>query len=73
MKFDPALLSYLSKAAQAGIVDAYYSLGLTYLAQHNNEAALKYLTLYQQLKPNDSQVGQIIAAIKSDSIEFKSK
>lgn len=66
-------LSYLSKAAQAGAVDAYYALGLVYLTQHNNEAALKYLTQYQQLKPNDSQVGQIIAAIKSDSIEFKSK
>ena len=66
-------LPYLEKAAKAGYTNAYYSLGMAYLTQNNTELALKNFEIYKSHNPSDQDVVKIMEAIKSGSIQFKSK
>lgn len=66
-------LPYLEKSAKAGFTDAYFSLGMAYLAQNNTELSLKNFEIYKKYNPNDQDVNKIIEAVKSGNIQIKSK
>jgi tetratricopeptide (TPR) repeat protein len=66
-------LPYLEKAASLGFTDAYFSLGMAYLTQKNADLALKNFEIYKSHNPDDQSVIQIMEAIKSGNIQFKTK
>lgn len=69
-KFRQAL-PYLELARAAGVVDASYAIGMTYLAIGDKNKALENLEAYKRLKPNDSSVHTLIDAIRNGKIEHK--
>lgn len=64
-------LPYLEKAVSGGVVDAAYTIGLTYLALGDKEQALKYLEDYKRHKPDDGNVDKVIDAIRHGKVEVK--
>lgn len=64
-------LPYLEKALSAGVVDATYAIGMTYLTLGDKERALKNLESYKRRKPSDGNVDKLIDAIRNGKIEFK--
>jgi tetratricopeptide (TPR) repeat protein len=64
-------LTYLEKARSLGVVDAVYSIGMTYLGLGDKEQALKNLEDFKRRTPNDSSINELIEAIRNGKIEFK--
>lgn len=64
-------LPYLEKAIALGVIDAAYTIGMTYLTLGDKEQALKNLESYKQRKPNDGSVDRLIDVIRNGKIEFK--
>jgi tetratricopeptide (TPR) repeat protein len=64
-------LTYLEKARSLGVVDAVYSIGMTYLGLGDKEKALKNLEDFKRLNPNDSSINELIEAIRNGKIEVK--
>jgi tetratricopeptide (TPR) repeat protein len=64
-------LPYLEKALAGGVIDAAYTIGVTYLALGEKARALENLEEYQRRKPSDENVGMIIEAIRNGKIEFR--
>jgi len=64
-------LPYLEKALSIGVVDAAYSIGMTYLALGDKENAVKNLEDYKARRPGDGNVDKLIDAIRNGKIEFK--
>jgi tetratricopeptide (TPR) repeat protein len=69
-KWDEAL-PYLQKAHSAGVADAAYSLGMTYLSLGQKEKALEHLEIYRQRNPNDGNIGKLIDGIRNGKLEIK--
>lgn len=63
-------LPYLQKAYAAGIANAAYTLGMTYLSLGNREKALEHLEIYKRRNPDDTRVDTLIEAIRSGKIRF---
>lgn len=63
-------LPYLEKALAAGVVDAAYAIGMTYLTLGNKEQALKNFEDYKQRKPSDGNVDKLIDAVRNGKIEI---
>lgn len=64
-------LPYLQKAHSAGVADASYSLGMTYLSLGEKEKALEHLEIYQQRSPHDGNIGKLIDGIRNGKLEVK--
>lgn len=64
-------IPYLKKALGAGVVDAAYALGMTYLTLGDKQKALENLANYKQQRPNDQNVDRLIEGIRSGTIEIK--
>ncbi len=64
-------LPYLDKALSVGVVDAAYSIGMTYLTLGDKEHALKNFEDYKRRRPGDANVDKIIEAIRNGKVEFK--
>lgn len=64
-------LLYLEKALSVGVVDAAYSIGMTYLTLGDKAQALKNLEDYKRRKPGDASVDTLIDAIRNGKLELK--
>jgi len=64
-------LPYLEKALAAGVTDAAYAIGMTYLTLGDKKQALRHLENYKQRNPGDGNVDKLIEAIRNGKIEFK--
>jgi len=64
-------LPYLEKALAAGVADAAYAIGMTYLTLGDKERAIKNLEDYKRRKPSDTNVDKLVDAIRNGKIEFK--
>lgn len=58
-------LPYLEKAYAAGIADAAYTIGMTYLSLGNREKALEHLEIYKGRNPDDTRVNTLIEAVRA--------
>jgi tetratricopeptide (TPR) repeat protein len=68
----PALaLPYLKQALAAGVTDAAYTIGMTYMFLGDKIQALKNLEDYQRRRPGDTNVVKLIDAIRNGKVEFK--
>lgn len=65
-------LPYLEKALAAGLADAGYAIGMTYLSLGDKEKALENLEIYKRDKPGDANIDKLIDAIRSGRIKLKS-
>ena len=64
-------LPYLDQANTAGLVEATYALGMTYLALGNPKKALEYLESYRTRVPTDENIGKLIDAVRTGTIRSK--
>ena len=64
-------IPHLEKALAAGVGDAAYALGMTYLSLGDKEKALENLEDYRKRSPNDGNAAVIIDAIRNGKIERK--
>lgn len=64
-------LPYLEKARSVGVVDAAYSLGMTYLALGDKQKALENLESYRQARPADGNVSRLIDAVRNGKLQIK--
>lgn len=64
-------LPYLEKALAAGVADAAYAIGMTYLTLGDKEQALRKLEDYKRRKPGDANVDKLIDAIRNGKFEIK--
>lgn len=64
-------LPYLEKAVAAGLAEASYGLGMTWLALGDKPKALEHLALYQQRNPRDTSVGRLIEGIRNGKVKLK--
>ena len=64
-------IPHLEKALAAGVGDAAYALGMTYLSLGDKEKALENLEDYRKRSPNDENAAVIIDAIRNGKIELK--
>lgn len=64
-------IPYLEKAVAAGLFEASYGLGMTWLSLGDKQKAIEHFTAYQQRNPRDTQVGRLIEAIRSGKVELK--
>ena len=64
-------LPFLEKALSVGVVDAAYTIGMTYLTLGDKEQALKNLEDYKRRKPSDGSIDKLIDAIRNGKIEIK--
>lgn len=63
-------IPYLEKALAAGVADAAYGLGMTYLSLGDKDKALEHLEAYRQRKPNDENIPKIIDAVRNGKTEI---
>jgi tetratricopeptide (TPR) repeat protein len=63
-------IPYLQKALAAGLADAAYGLGMTYLSLGDKDKALDHLEAYRQRKPNDEKIPKIIDAVRNGNPEI---
>jgi tetratricopeptide (TPR) repeat protein len=66
-----AALRHLETALAAGVDDAAYALGMTYLSMGNREQALAKLEEYQRRRPGDASLARLIDAVRNGRIELK--
>ncbi|MBU0752444.1 MAG: hypothetical protein KJ787_05990 [Gammaproteobacteria bacterium] len=64
-------LPHLEMAAAAGLPEASYSLGMTWLSLGDRQKAIEHLTAYQQRSPSDTAVGRLIEGIRNGKVELK--
>lgn len=64
-------VSFLTKAKSAGLVQASYALGMTYLALNDKAQALVNLRAFQSANPDDLNVAKLIEAIQSGKLEIR--
>lgn len=64
-------IPYLEKAITAGVTDAIYSLGMTYLTLGDKLMALDKLEAYRQRKPDDGNIARLIDGIRNGKVEVK--
>ena len=64
-------LPHLEKAAGAGVVDAVYALGMTYLSLGDKDKALAKLQDYKQSRPGDAEVDKVMEAIRNGRFQVK--
>jgi tetratricopeptide (TPR) repeat protein len=66
-----AAIPYLLKADSLGILNASYSLGMTYLMTGDKEKSIEYFEKYLKLVPEDKSVPRFIEAIKAGRVGTK--
>lgn len=66
-------IPHLEEAANNGIVNANYSLGMVYLSLENLPKALEYLSIYKENAPNDTSIDSLIEEIKSGNLKIEKK
>jgi len=64
-------LPFLEKALAAGVTNAAYTLGMTYLALGDKQNALNNLEIYSQHRPSDGNAARIIDAIRNGKVKIK--
>jgi len=64
-------IPYLEKALAAGVVDAAYAMGMTWLTLGDKERALKGLEDYKRRRPADRNVDPLIDAIRNGKMEIR--
>lgn len=64
-------LPYLETALSVGVIDAAYSLGLTYFILGDREKALQNLEDYRKMRPNDTVAAKIVDSIRSGKATIK--
>jgi predicted Zn-dependent protease len=64
-------LPYLEKAFAAGVRDAAYGLGMTYLVLGDKHKAIEHLEAYRQHRPQDDVVAKLIDDIRNGRFEIK--
>ena len=66
-------LPYLDKALEAGVAEAAYASGMSYLALGDKAKALDSLADYKRHNPGDGNVDKLMDAIRSGKLEFKQR
>lgn len=66
-------IPYLIKAKEDRFVPALYTLGMTYLTLGEKSIALDMLLAYQQARPRDESISQIIEAIRSGKVKIEQR
>lgn len=66
-----AALPHLEKAINSGVVDAAYTMAMTYLALGEKDKSLRYLEVYKQHTPSDPRIDKLIDAIRSGNVIFE--
>lgn len=64
-------LPYLEKALAAGVTNAGYTLGMTYLSLGDKARALEHLEAHRQRFPNDGNVARLIDAVRNGKVETR--
>lgn len=64
-------LPYLDNALRAGVAEAAYAMGMSYLALGDKAKALDSLADYKRHNPGDSKVDSLMDAIRSGKLELK--
>lgn len=64
-------LPFLEKALAAGVRDAAYSIGMTYLILGDRQKALVSLETYQQHHPHDEPLAKLIDDIRNGQFKIK--
>ncbi|MBU1235423.1 MAG: tetratricopeptide repeat protein [Gammaproteobacteria bacterium] len=62
-------LPYLEKALGAGVVDAGYALGMTWLTMGDKTKALEYLEAYRKQAPGSANIDKLIDAVRNGKVE----
>lgn len=60
---------YLEKAAEAGVINANYTLGLIALDEGNDQEAIKQLTIFKDKSENKDEVAKLIDAIEKGELK----
>jgi predicted Zn-dependent protease len=64
-------LPYLDKALGAGVGEAAYAIGMSYLALGDKAKALESLSDYKRHNPGDARVDPLMDAIRSGKLDLK--
>lgn len=64
-------LPYLDKARAAGITDALYAIGMTYLSLGDKKQAIKNLEDYKRRQSGNPDIDKLIEAIRSGKLEVR--
>lgn len=64
-------LPFLQKARDLGVVEANYSLGISYLMLGQKETALDYLQAYLRANPDATETADFIEAINEGRVEMQ--
>lgn len=65
-------IPFLEKAKSLGVADADYWLGLSYENAGNKAKAIESLEAYTKRVPSDARAAQLLEAIRTDKVKFRS-
>ncbi len=64
-------LPYLKKSLSLGVIDANWSLGLTYLMLGDKDNAIRHLEAYKRYRPENEGTDRLIDAIRNGKVQVK--